>query len=133
LIIASLVATSSTVAFFLGRGELAALTVATESEDLTDSKDTATASAGLSDVADVSIPSLEDCVGPTGSGSLEGLASSSAGAVVVVTRVAEVSGLTAAADTGRGGDDVMLVAAWSSGLLVVGAEVVGADAIVGFM
>jgi hypothetical protein len=127
--IASLVATSSTAAFFLGRGELAALTVATESVDLTDSMDTATASTDLSDVADVSIPSLEDFVGPAGSGSLEGLASSSAWAVVVETRVVEVSGVTELDGAGMGDADVMLVAAWSFGLLVVGAKVVGADVV----
>lgn len=129
---ASLVATSSAMVFFLSRGELAALTVTTESEDLTDSMDSATASADLSGIADVSISSLEDFVGPTGYGSLEGLASSSVGAVVVDTRVVEVSGVTTLDGAGMGGADVMLVAVSSFGLLVVWAKVAGADAIVGF-
>jgi hypothetical protein len=128
---ASLVATSSIVAFFLGRGEFTALTVATESVDRTDSKDTATTSADLSDVADVSIPALEDFVGSAVSGSLEGLASSSDGAVVVDTRVVEVSGVTELDAAGMGDGVVTLVAAWSLGLLVVGTKVVGADDMVG--
>ena len=80
--------------FFLGCGELAAITVATESVDLTDSSETATFVTDFSDVADVLVPALEDIVGPAFSGSLEGLANSSDGAVVVDTRVLEVSGVS---------------------------------------
>jgi hypothetical protein len=146
---ASLVATSSAVAFFLGRGELAALSVTTESVDLTDSMDNATAASDLSDIADVLEPALEDFSCSVVSGSLEGLASSSAGAVVVDTRVLEVSGVTVLDDAGMGVVDVIVVVVvvvmvvvvvvvvmetvWSVGLLVDGALVVaGADAIVGF-
>jgi hypothetical protein len=120
---ASLVATSSALAFFLGCGELAALTVATESADLTDSMDAATAATHLSDTDDELVPALEDFVGATASGSLEGLASSSDGAVVVETRVPEVSGVT-----------VLQVAATSSILLLIAgsADVEGAETILGF-
>lgn len=95
LIMVSLVATSSAVTFFLGCGELAALTVATESVDLTDSNETATSAADFSDFADVLASALEDIVGPAVSGSLDGLANSSDGAVVVDTKVLEVSGVSA--------------------------------------
>ena len=108
LIIVSLVATSSVAAFFLVCGELAALTVATESVDLTDSNDTATSAADFSDVADVLLSALEDIVGPAVSGSLEGLANSSDGAVVVDTRVLEVSGVSVERFA-----DVEFVAVWS--------------------
>jgi hypothetical protein len=123
---ASLVATSSALAFFLGRGELAALTVAIESADLTDSMDTAAAAVPLSDVDDVLVPALEDFVGTTASGSLEGLASSSDGAVVVDTRVPEASGVS-----------VLLVAvevaACSIGLLTGAVtDAAGTEAILGF-
>ena len=105
----------------MGCGELAALTVATESADLTDSMDTATAAEGLSDAADVLLPALEDFVGAAGSGSLEGLASSSDGAVVVDTSVLEVSGVAV----------VVLVVASSPGLVTAGAtDAAGAEAIV---
>lgn len=108
LIIVSLVATSSAAAFFLVCGEFAALTVATESVDLTDSNDTVTCAADFSDFADVLLSALEDIVGPAVSGSLEGLANSSDGAVVVDTRVLEVSGVSVERFA-----DVELVAVWS--------------------
>lgn len=108
LIIVSLVATSSAVTFFLGCGELTAITVATESVDLTDSSETATFLADFSDVADVLVSALEDIVGPAVSGSLEGLANSSDGAVVVDTRVLEVSGVSVKRFV-----SVELVAVWS--------------------
>lgn len=108
LIIVSLVATSSAVTFFLGCGELAAITVATESVDLTDSSETATFVADFSDFADVLVSALEDIVGPAVSGSLEGLANSSDGAVVVDTRVLEVSELSVKRFVG-----MELVAVWS--------------------
>lgn len=128
LMTASLVATSSAVAFFLGCGELAALTVATESADLTDSMDTATAAADLSDAADVLVPALEDFVDATVSGSLEGLASSSDGAVVVDTSVLEVSGVAMLQVA-----VVVLGVACSIGLLTAGAtDVAGAEAMVRF-
>lgn len=108
LITVSLVATSSAVTFFLGCGELAALTVATESVDLTDSSDTATSAADFSDVADVLLSALEDIVGPAVSCSVEGLANSSEGAVVVDTKVLEVSGVSVERCAG-----VELVMVWS--------------------
>lgn len=107
LIIDSLVATSSAVTLFLGCGELAAITVATESVDLTDSSETATFVADFSDFADVLVSVLEDIVGPAVSGS-EGLANSRDGAVVVDTRVLEVSGVSMKRVVG-----VELVAVWS--------------------
>jgi hypothetical protein len=120
---ASLVATSSALAFFLGSGELAALIVATESADLTDSKDAATAATHLSDADDELVPALEDFVGASASGSLEGLASSSDGAVVVETRVPEVSGVAVP----------QIAVTSSSGLLTAGApDVDAAEAILGF-
>jgi hypothetical protein len=126
---ASLVATSSALAFFLGCGELAALTVATESADLTDSMDAATAATHLSDAEDELVPALEDFVGATASGSLEGLASSSDGAVVVDTRVPEVSGVAVVVAAAV----VVLETASSIELLTAEAtDVDGAEAILGF-
>lgn len=152
LMTASLVATSSPSAFFLGLGELAARTVATESAERTDSMDTAATAAAVSaaasaatfaapaeDLSEALVPALEDLgdAGTSGA-SLEtgaALASSRDGAVVVFTRVPDVSGVVTAEEAGPGVADVVLVAAVvrSLGLLVAGADVVaGADAIVGF-
>ena len=133
----SLVATSSPVAFFLGCGELAALTVTPESSDFTDSMDSAGTDLG-SDAAVALEPALEDFGGSDVS-TWTGSASSRAGCVVADTRVMLVSGgcgavvLVEVEVAGAGFAEVVLVATCSAGVLVAGADVVaGADAIVGF-